>query len=69
MGVIKLCNILWVLSMYVKQILESRDDQQSMTAMLSLNSNLFWTVTMCDWSKGGWRAMCGSGLVPVIVLK
>ena len=24
---------------------------------------LFWTVTRCDWSKGGSWSMCGSGLV------
>ena len=23
----------------------------------------FWTVTVCDWSKGGSRSMCGSGIV------
>jgi len=33
--------------------------------VLSLNSSLFWPVTGCDWSKGGSRSMCGSGIVGI----
>ena len=36
-----------------------------MALTTKLISSLFWTVTVCDWSKGGsWsESMCGSGIV------
>ena len=39
----------------------------SCLGVLSLTSSLFWTVTGCDWSKGGSWSKCGSMIVATII--